>query len=165
MKTSKRRFKRHRLFNKKCSLLLTVSTLRVCRRGFESPCIVMLMVIVPVFHACAQRNGFLRLPTLSFTNDKEHTLQTWRISVLYHGAESTLVCMFPRSGIMFIIMESFGDNFICLYNVLTLEIDAFISLGRQAGQIVLKNLIGGIGNQTENQCICISLKPSCHRQP
>ena len=34
-----RRFKKQRLFNKKCSLLLTLSTLRVCRRGFESPCI------------------------------------------------------------------------------------------------------------------------------
>ena len=39
MVTSKRRVKRHRLFNKKCSLLLTLSTLRVCLRGFESPCI------------------------------------------------------------------------------------------------------------------------------
>ena len=38
MVTSKRRLKRHRLFNKKCSLLLTLSTLRVCLRGFESPC-------------------------------------------------------------------------------------------------------------------------------
>ena len=39
MVTSKRHVKRHRLFKKKCSLLLTLSTLRVCRRGFESHCI------------------------------------------------------------------------------------------------------------------------------
>ena len=39
MVTLKWRIKRHRLFNKICSLLLTPSTLRVCRRGFESPCI------------------------------------------------------------------------------------------------------------------------------
>ena len=44
MLTSKRRFKRHRLFNKKCSLFLTLSTLRVCRRGLESPCIEFVLV-------------------------------------------------------------------------------------------------------------------------
>ena len=35
----KSRVKRHRLFNKKCSLLLAQSTLRVCHIGFESSCI------------------------------------------------------------------------------------------------------------------------------
>ena len=34
-----------RCLTKKCSLLLALSTLRVCRRGFESLCIIVFYVL------------------------------------------------------------------------------------------------------------------------